>query len=140
MWNWQSDTFCCERFKQRININPVISILKLPQTSNTDDRFLELLSAYEQVPGAGGLFSRPRSPVRLWLRPSVDPEASRRTRETISGTHGIISFKGMKISGFVIFWSVQDETPTFFLPLRCNSSRRLSLYTRAVIGLNNLYT
>ena len=83
-------------FKQRININPVISILKLPQTSNTDDTFLGLLSAYEQVPG--GLFSRPRSPVRSWLR-----EASRRTRETISGTQGIVLFKGMKISGFVIF-------------------------------------
>ena len=85
-------------FKQRININPVISILKLPQTSNTDDTFLGLLSAYVQVPG--GLFSRPRSPVRSWLRPSVDPEASRRTQETISGTQGIVLFKGMKISGF----------------------------------------
>ena len=101
MWNWQIYTFCCEGFKQGININPVISILKLPQTSNTDDTFLGLLSAFEQVPGA--LFSRPRSPVRSWLRPSVDPEASSRTQETISGTQGIVSFKGMKISGFVIF-------------------------------------
>ena len=101
MWNWQIYTFCCEGFKQGININPVISILKLPQTSNTDDTFLGLLSAYEQVPG--DLFSRPRSPVRLWLRPLVDPEASRRTQETISGTQGIVSLKGMKISGFVIF-------------------------------------
>ena len=101
-------------FKQRININPVISILKLPQTSNTDDTFLGLLSAYEQVPG--GLFSRPRSPVRSWLRPSVDPEASRRTREKIPCTLGIFSFKGMKISDFVITLSVQDETPTFFCP------------------------
>lgn len=88
-------------FKQRVNINLVISILKIPLTSNTDDTFLGLLSAFEQVPGA--LFSRPRSPFRSWLRPSVDPEASRRTLETISGTQGIVSFKGMKISGFVIF-------------------------------------
>lgn len=101
MWNWQIYTFCCESFKQRVNINLVISILKIPLTSNTDDTFLGLLSAFEQVPRA--LFSRPRSPVRSWLRPSVDPEASRRTQETISGTQGIVSFKGMKISGFVIF-------------------------------------
>lgn len=98
-----------------MNINPVISILKLPNTSNTGDTFLGLLSAYEQVPGA--LFSRPRSPVRSWLRHSVDPEASRRTRETISGTQGIVSFKGMKISDFVITLSVQEETPTLFFTL-----------------------
>ena len=100
MWNWQIYTFCCEGFKQRVNINLVISILKLPLTSNTDDTFLGLLSAYEQVPGA--LFSRPRSPVRSWLRPSVDPEVSRRTGEKIYGTQGIASFKGVKISDFVV--------------------------------------
>ena len=100
MWNWQIYTFCCEGFKQGININPVISILKLPQTSNTDDTFLGLLSAYEQVPGA--LFSRPRSPGRWWRWPSVEPEVSRRTGEKIYGTLGIASFKGVKISDFVV--------------------------------------
>ena len=121
-----------------MNINPVISILKLPLTSNTDDTFFGLLSAYEQVPGA--LFSHPRSPVRLWLRPSVDPEASRRTREKIPCTLGIFSFKGMKISDFDITLSVQDETPTFFLPLGCICTRRLSSRTRAAIGLKHLHT
>ena len=64
-------------FKQRVNINLVISILKIPLTSNTDDTFLGLLSAFEQVPGISFPVPDPLSARGFGLRSTLKHPVAR---------------------------------------------------------------